>query len=102
MSNKRLQHLIIVITMSAVPLTIVLTMMTRGAILPHLRRVTGQPETWDIQYLLHCAVALVAAGLAVGGRRILGRTWCWVIVGWNTMWAVLALYATVSLWGDKV
>lgn len=95
-TTRRTTLLIGVLTMMGVPFVMLLVYLTHGAIEPHL---PGQSTTWNIQYSLHLTTAIVAALLALRFRRILGKMF-WIILIWNCLWTVLAVYAIVSLWGD--
>lgn len=88
---------LVVLSMGAVPSIMLAVYITGGAIEPHL---PGQKDTWNIQYLLHFTTAVFAALLAVRYVSVIGKVWCWIIVSWNAVLAALAVYATISLWGD--
>lgn len=89
--------IIIGLTVIAVPLIMTLVFVTDGAIEPSL---AGQRNTWNIQYCLHLSTAVLAGSCAFVCRKSIGKFW-WAIVGWNALFGVLAIYAVLSLWGEK-
>ena len=94
------KYVVFGISILAVPAVLFLDYSTKGAILPHL---PGRQDTWNVQYLLHFTVSiLMIVILWVFRRRAsMGKTWYWPAVLWNLAWAILYLYAVVSLWGEK-
>jgi hypothetical protein len=81
-----------------VPTMILLTILTGGAIEPHL---PGESRTWNIQYLPLAAVGISAMVLSVRWRRYLGSTLTWLIAGGNGLVVAVAVYAIITLWGEK-
>ena len=81
-----------------VPGMILLTALTRGGIEPHL---PGQSDTWNIQYLPLCTIAVLVAVMTVRWRRMLGPTLTFLIAGLNALVAAIAVYAIITLWGEK-
>ncbi len=96
-SSVASKYVLIAAGVFAVPVVIALVLLSGGAIEPHL---PGSADTWNIQYLLHFVIALIAALLVVRYRALIGKAWCSALVVWNCAWAVLALYAAISLWGE--
>jgi hypothetical protein len=82
----------------AVPAKFLLIYVTQGACMPHLPR---QGNTWNIQYAPLFLVGLLCMVLAVIWRNHLGRWRTWSLAFFNGAIAVLAVYALVTLWGEK-
>ncbi len=89
--------IVVFLVAALVPLYVVFTFITRGALEPHIPGSNG----WNIEYFAHVALAAIAAAIAIGLRKRLGMRWCVGLVTWNTLLAAFALYATVSLWADR-
>ena len=94
---RQTKYLVVLLTLLGVPVVMLAVYLTHGAIEPHL---PGQGDTWNIQYMLHLVTAAAAALFAFKHRQIIGPAWCWVIVTWNCLFASIAVYATISLWGE--
>jgi len=80
------------------PTVILLTMLTGGAIEPHL---PGQTQTWNVQYLPLAIVGLTAMVITLRWRGYLGSTLTWLIAGGNGVVTTVAVYAIITLWGEK-
>jgi hypothetical protein len=101
--NGKLQttYLYLSVSYLIVPVLILLSVATKGEILPYFPVAPSQ--TWNIQYIPMVVAALVGILLAFRGRKFsqLNKTSVGAII-LNTLWFLVFSYKVVTLWGDKV